>query len=324
MQKFKFSDIFLTKEFILENVSEETIFSTYLYPVNFNKRFINPFREDEHPDCTFYISRTGNLWFVDKAWNNKHYSAFDACSAYYGGISFQDALKMIYKDLIEGSGATDSKIIDVSLERQKKMRYNGVDITANRKDFLSSEINFWCVGGIDSDQKDLETFGIYSAKSFSVNDTYFSNVKDTYIYVGENNQIDQLYSPNKQEFRFINRKNFNFHFNSQNHDSDTHFLCKSKKCSYFISRYGYSTSYAANENITIDREIFERYGLGEYKYLFVMGDNDDTGREFMSAHYNEFEMTPAPVPLKKDMTEYLDEVGYREAGDFLENLKFKI
>jgi hypothetical protein len=56
----------LTKENILDLISEEQIFERYFgQKVDRRKKYVSPFREDKNPDCTFYRSKSGILYFKD-------------------------------------------------------------------------------------------------------------------------------------------------------------------------------------------------------------------------------------------------------------------
>src|SRR5690606_12145486 len=57
----------LTKELILSYISEEAIFRKYLGDIDFQGRYINPFRVDNKPTCEFYLGDSGSLFFVDRA-----------------------------------------------------------------------------------------------------------------------------------------------------------------------------------------------------------------------------------------------------------------
>lgn len=319
---FHYNDIFIDKNIIEENLEENDIFSHYLYPVDFTKRYRNPLRgeEDEHPGCKYYITENGTIKFIDfsmgKSWN---------CYSYIMElyeISFYECLKLIYHELIEGV-----EVDKIAISNKKKLIRsvsNDKILRASKKDFSVEELKWWSKGGINSEQKDLEDFGIYSAKCYWINDRIFENQVNTYIYIGQNNQIDQIYSPNrdKNNFRFINRSGFKYNLNPIQNGTDTFFLSKSKKCSYFLSRYGYQTGYMGNESLLLDSESVRWIRLN-YKYIYVMGDNDETGENFMKEHYEKYHFIPTPVPQEKDLTDFLEKYGYLETLDFLNSLKDK-
>lgn len=93
----KYSKI-ITKEFVLDNISQEQIFSLYLSHTDIKvlkKQYTNTLRDDKNSDCSYiYINNT--LYFRDFALGES-YNCFDLLVKYYN-LSFIEAVSKIAND----------------------------------------------------------------------------------------------------------------------------------------------------------------------------------------------------------------------------------
>jgi len=86
----------ITKEFILERVTQEDIFEHYLgVEIQTRRQFCNPLRHDENPTCNFSYHGQ-KLRFRDWSWS-RPLDCFDIVMKMYD-LSFNDALKRIAAD----------------------------------------------------------------------------------------------------------------------------------------------------------------------------------------------------------------------------------
>lgn len=310
-------DLFLTSDYILERLLPEEIFEAYLYPVDFARKYTNPFREDNNPDCNYYVSGTGKLYFVDNAWGKKHYNCFSACMSYYK-CTFSQALRHIYEDLIKEKKEITK--IDQKYHEGRRIQDSIVDIKIKVKDFTEKELKFWNIGGLDITQKELNEAGIYSVKTFWENDRVSSDLNMVFAYV-ENGVINQIYYPNRRkgERRFINRKNFLFG-NLKNEKDEILVVTKSKKDAFFLNKFGISAIYTANETITVNQELLNQLKEQGYTQLYSLMDKDWTGLKSAVRH-RKLGITPLFVPEGKDMYEWIKLVGYQSVIDTIEQLK---
>ncbi len=320
---YKFKDFALNKEFILENVSEEEIFEHYLYPVDFSKKYTNPFRDDEHPDCNFYISKSDVLYFVDNAWNKKHYNCFNVVMEIYQDFSFYNALKHIYEDLILSTeNSVDKK--QSGSQQKKRAKKGNVNLKVKVKSFSKEELQYWNIGGVVSTEKELNSYGIYSVETVWEDAHVHDNLKHTFAYV-ENGKVTQIYFSRRKKGtrRFINTSGFIVgNLNNLKYDSEILIITKSKKDTYFLNKFGIESIYTTSEAITIDSELYQRL-LTKYTYIFTLMDVDRTG--FKSAiRHKRMGIDHLFVPIGKDFTEWLSEVGYLEITDVIEDFKKKL
>ena len=318
-----FDEDLITLDYILEHLSEEEIFEEYLYPVNFSKKYTNPFRIDKHPDCTYYVSAKGVLYFVDNAWGKKHYNCFGACMAYYN-CTFNQSLKHIYNDLILGKGKDDVSI-DLASRRKERAVHHVSDIKIKVKPFTKKELEFWNVGGVFITEKELNSKGIYSVKTLWENTWVSEHLNMVFAYI-EDGAITQIYYPlrKKGQRRFINVGGFLIgNLNSIPENDEILVITKSKKDCFFLEQFGINSIYTVNEAITIDPTVFR--GIEKrFKYIFTLMDKDRTGFRSAIRHKWEYNIPHLFVPEGKDFTSYLGIVGYQEVIDVINNFKESI
>lgn len=98
----------LTKEKILNVISQEEIFEFYGIPVIHNEMFCSPLRTDEHPTCTFkYIGDV--LYFRD--WSEDKPLDCFGLVMHIKRCNFGESLKHVYKDLIKDKADYKEKFI---------------------------------------------------------------------------------------------------------------------------------------------------------------------------------------------------------------------
>lgn len=317
-----FKDLFLTSEYILENVSEEDIFEHYLYPVDYTVKYTNPFRVDNHPDCNYYVGKTGILYFVDNAWNKKHYSCFNVVMEHYK-CTFREALKHIYEDLISGDESSVKR--DVFRTRKDRVKNIASDLKIKIKKFTSDELKFWNIGNIEVTEEELKKKGIHSVETLWENSYIYDNLKHVFAYV-EDNKITQIYFPKRKkgERRFINTIGFTVgNLNNLQNDTEILVITKSRKDCFFLEKFGINSIYTVNEAITIDSELFKKLSE-KYTYIFTLMDDDRQGKHSAWTHRKLYGITPLFVEQGKDFSGWLESVGYQEVIDVIENFKQKL
>lgn len=129
----------LSKDFILKNISEEEIFKKYLgIEPDLQEYFTNPLRDDENPDCKFYINKQGRLKFHDipMGWN---WDCFNVVERLFN-CTFSEALKIIAIDfgIVEGN----KRDINLALTVSKSQKYT-VSYRVKRKNWDEASLKYW-------------------------------------------------------------------------------------------------------------------------------------------------------------------------------------
>lgn len=311
------TDFYLDKTIIFEKISQERIFEKYLFKPDLSKKYTNPFRVDNNPDCTFYY-KNERLYFVDNAWNKKHYDCFNIVMTRFS-LGYNAALRKIYNEIdkeVDSKVFTDLKIID------KKSSENTLRVDVRK--YLQSELDFWSVFDYKSTEEELQAFGIYAISVIYEQDYIVDGVIENYAYI-DNGVLQQIYkSKNKSIFgrRFINTKNFKFGGLSYlTYTTNILVITKSKKDTYFFHILGIESIYIANENLTISEELLNELSK-KYTYLFCCFDNDYTGYKCAVRH-RKLGINPVFVPEKKDMHEWMQLRGYYAVKEIVDEFKNK-
>lgn len=316
---YQLEDTLVNTEFIEDHITPEDIFEYYLYPVNFAVKYTNPFREDRHPDCNYYISKSGILYFVDNARDKKHYNCYQVVMEHYK-CSYHEALKHIYKDMIKGKEAI---VREITHEKKKRAK-DKISLKVKVKPFTKKELDFWCIGGLNVTEQELKENGIYSVETLWENGVVYDNLNFVFVYI-QDGKIIQVYFPRrpKGEKRFSNNTGFVFsNVNKVKDDKSIFILTKANKCRFYLNKFGIPSEYNVNETVLLDRAVFERL-TKEYDVIYSLFDNDRQGKHAAWRHRKEYGITPLFIPeeLGKDFSEYVEKVGYQEVIDTIEDLK---
>jgi hypothetical protein len=200
----------LSREYILSCISEAEIFERFLgIRVNLQKRFKNPIRKDDTPDCKFYIDTRGVLKFHDFAmgWN---WDCFNLVQHLYS-CSFKKSFQIIavefsLQDI--GKNITHQSVTNIIL--QNRERTPRVTYRVKRKSWDTNSLAFW-KKNFDLVEEKLTQFKVSPAENLWINrgngleEIYRWTFSDPcYVYhFGDYNY--QFYFPNRKKplTRFI-------------------------------------------------------------------------------------------------------------------------
>lgn len=319
----------LSKPFILSYLTEEQIFCKYLEidEVDFERKYINCLRNDDNPNCRFFISnKTNTLKFNDFAW--RIFDCWDVVQFKTNAKNFHEILENIAIDfnLIKGNPSKINKVI----RPHKPKNYN---IKIKRKEFTKQELTFWTPNESWNNvinAKVLQDYKIYSISAFweFVQDNEFSyvNLKMHFAYQWEG-YVYQLYIPFSKTRRFICSPNLKY--------GDLEFLdlfcnyvliTKAKKCSTFLRLSGVNSCFIINEIVKPDEIlhfIYTKY-FGEDIKIFTLFDNDWTGLK-ASVKFRQKGCIPLLIPefIGKDFTDYAIYEDYEVLTTEIKQLKEK-
>lgn len=118
LEEDKYLSSFIDKDDILKSYSQEDIFSIIFKEIDITKKYLSPFRKDKNPDCSFFISTSGELKFRDFA-AGKTYNCFDAIKTYFKLNNFTEVLNLIKNKDIKSTTVTHNNILKYKEEKQK-------------------------------------------------------------------------------------------------------------------------------------------------------------------------------------------------------------
>jgi hypothetical protein len=114
---------FISKEAILQLVSQEEIFSLVLnyIPKEFDY-VVSPLRIDKSPGCWFSYHTNGILYFIDFGHTRTHSDCFNLVQDYFKIPNFYLTLEYIYATLIQGKDRLPSIVVKEDTVRTEKKR----------------------------------------------------------------------------------------------------------------------------------------------------------------------------------------------------------
>lgn len=147
----KVKDVELTKDNVLKEVHEKTIFEFYFgESINLNDSYKNPLRSDPNPGCKFFIGRNGKLLFIDFSRKNSVVDCFGfICKKY--DCDLYTALKRINKDFRLTLGTAEEQSLKDSIYEYTKPNLEFFELTKEKKSellclkrkFENYDLDYW-------------------------------------------------------------------------------------------------------------------------------------------------------------------------------------
>lgn len=314
---------YINKKTLLNLVSETEIFKRYLHDPDLNSKFTNPLREDNNPDCSFYIARSsGELRFKDFAYGY-NWSCIDVVMIKYN-LKYQEAINKILIDFrildIDYNEVNNNPIIitkpnEIKLETTieiKKRRFNQLDI------------DYW--GQYYLEPEDL--YYVYPTQHIWLNKSRFYNYSDkdpAYAYGLGNNKY-KCYFPLRKTYRFIQSGNYIQGLRLLPKQDDNPFLIitKAYKDVLLLKKLGYYAIAPASEYSIIEKEILEKLKV-KFNHIVLFLDNDEVGR-YNSQKQSELYQIPEiyiPETYPKDISDFVKQEGLDAGFDLIEYLTNK-
>ena len=196
----------ITKEWVLDKVSEEHIFSYYFGDhIQSGKLYRSKLRSDKNPTCSFYKNRNKQLKYHDFA-TGDNFDCFQYVMKLYGQ-TFHQALIQIVNDfnldpLNQSSKSQPVQKYTVQVEERRETL-----IQIKPKAFSEQELKWWKGFGVT--EKTLKKYKVFSCDSIFLNGDYFSSSSPRVpiygYYCGKKNgqELWRIYFPSKRSFRFL-------------------------------------------------------------------------------------------------------------------------
>lgn len=311
----------IDKEFIFSRISQEEIFEKYLnIKVEFGKKYKNPLREDNNPDCYFNYSSTGILKFIDfaKGWN---WDCFNVVQIIYK-CNFKEALLIISNDFNLSNKSVNLKLLErIKLISNSTFKCK-IDIT--HRDWRKYDLDFWNQYYIDL--QTLQFYKVYPVEYAWVNDKLIyrfnnNNLVYCYFFNGE----AQLYLP------FVDRSKTRFYITSSKIimgyeqlplSEEYLIITKSYKDIMSLSNYEIPAISPSSETILFSQNQMNHLSK-RFKKIFTLFDNDSAGKKLSIKYKNNYNTTPLIFPndMKKDFSDNIKYFGINFMNDYIQNIK---
>lgn len=261
----------ISKDDLINTLSEERIFEYYLGIRVKTKNIHSPLREDNNPSCGFYYNPHGRLKYYDKA-ENINEDCFGIVALKCNISSFPLVLERIYKDF----GLTKSSIIS-SPYRGRDYDRKEYRINFYAREFNHYDLKYWYRGNIDI--KLLKENNVYA-----VDDAYldgslyycYNRYDPCYAYIEEG--IKKLYFPFRKKPRFRSESHLPISgYNKLPTVGDYVIITKSKKDELCLKAFGINNVISSqSESSVLDKTVVEDLD-NRFDNIFILNDYDNTG-----------------------------------------------
>lgn len=318
----------ITKEYIFEKISQESIMEHYLgVPVK-KGLFVCPssIRADSKPTCAFYKNSKGSLIFKDFAGMSG-----DAISVVMEifQVSYYKALRII---------ANDFKLIEVpKMEiNPPKIQYSGsvleetefAQINVELKEFTVKELEWWESFGVK--EETLKKYKVYSLKNVFLNNQYFTSSSDKspiYGYYGGKNsqgfELWRIYMPFKYKFRFISnwRSSHIQGIKQLPRIGDYLIITKSLKDVMTLNNIEISAISPVSETIVISNSKYDKFNKS-FNEVLCFYDNDLPGVKGAQKYKNEYNIRCIFIKRKyaKDISDLWKKSSYLQRLEIEQDL----
>lgn len=310
----------ITKEFLLEKYSEETYFEHYL-GVPVTKRLIrSPIRQDNHPTCSFYRNKQGDLIFKDFG-ANTHLSFIGVVMEMFN-LNYYEALKKIASDFgLIHSDLTQVAKVPIKISPRKFVDEGPTIIQIEKKDFSIEELNWWKQFGITKEL--LKKYNVYSCKHVFLNGTL--KVKSTpnnfifgyYFGKQDGRELWKIYMPMRENYRFMNNLDSKRlqGFKQLPESGPVLVITKSMKDCLVMSSLGIPAIAPNSEHLFVEPKVLNAL-KNRFKRIIVFYDNDKTGlHRTWEIRKEHPELTYIWLPKKyntKDISDFYKEYGLKK------------
>jgi hypothetical protein len=331
---------FVTKESLLEYVSEYDILKNYYPDIELGTVINSPLRKDNHPSFSLFYSEANDcILYKDQATGDIG-NIFDFIQRLYNIPSYADTLEQIATDF-----GIDKYFI-ISKPKTKKLKATKAYHTSYKetytyelkivaRDWKESDLVFWDSFGICLDT--LKRFNVVPIEG------YYSNNQGTSIYVNTRDlsyafleykdlQLTyKIYRPfQSKERKWRTNHPYGVHqgYNQLPHIGEHLIITKSLKDVMSLYDVASIPSIAIQaETNSIKPQVMNEY-ISRFNNVYTLFDTDITGLESMLKYLKKYNIIGISIPIKKyplakDFSDLVKFYGSEKALYFLNN-KLKI
>lgn len=280
---------YISKDIILEHVSEEKIFSlVFGFEPKEYDYVTSPFRPDKTAGCWFFYSLSGKLKFTDfgsqiiiNGVKMINIDCFDAVQQYYKLPNLYNTLLFISDKLLNNSKIENLTAKNTERKIKEKVRK---EFLFEPRMFNDKDKRFWYKYGITKDQ--LIRDKVFPVRKFKItdaqNNTSSFSIKDPgYMFTDFNGRRMKLYRPYIDGFgKFLTNCTPNDIgcINSLPLTGNQLVITKSYKDCRVLKNLGLNSVYFQNEGMFPSLELLLPL-CRRFNRIYIIFDNDKTGIE---------------------------------------------
>jgi hypothetical protein len=323
----------ITKDYVLEKVSQEQIFFYYFGPFERGKAYHSRLRRDSSPSVGFIVTSNGTLYHNDLARDEK----LD-CFAYVQklfGLNFKEALYKIANDfgIAEGSKSiVPQKLMDEAnrVSNQQKIQ-KFIQVTPER--WNEDNLAFWDEYHIT--EEELIRAGIYPVCRLFLNryEVFNKERLPRYAYYkkyrceldGTVKEGVKIYTPHSETMKWLSSipNNIPFGMESLDYGLDYVIVAKSRKDELVLKKFYRNVISVQNESKHAFSDILRSYLFNNFKRVILFFDADETGIR-VSQELSELGFERYHTPLSdyalygvKDPSDFVKKYGLGRMADLL-------
>lgn len=287
----------MTKEELLECVTEESIIEYYTgVKIEFNKpKYKNVLRPDNHGTCYFKKSKSGRVYLIDMADQDKSYDCFKLVMELYG-LTFVEALNKIESDL--------NLIPKIDLDNCRytsSRQSNVVNFKITSRQYTDFDYEYWNTYGISKTTLEkykhsvIPALTVYKESGAGLFSLYYSYTEDNpcYIYLFKKRKLRvKLYQPLNKNTDYKWRSNTNnyqdvFGMAELPTNGDTLLITSSMKDLMALNTLGYTCIAPAAESILLGDAIMSDL-LDRFTNIYSIFDFDNAGEKITIKYENQY------------------------------------
>jgi hypothetical protein len=308
----------VTKEALLEHISEADILSTYFPGILLNATISSPIRDDRHPSFSlFYSDYAKCIMFNDFARTREVGDLIVLVQKKYDLINYHHALEKIAIDFFLENEFTflyNKKVVTTPKYSKETLDMEAIKWKLNIKirPWEAKDLLFWKKFGISLPT--LNKFNVVAISSYFVNEfeVFTSEYSYAYIEKKDNKFTYKVYRPFEDKAKkWRTDHNNSIHQGYMQLPKEGGMLIITKSLKDVMSLYEVSniSSIAVQaETILIKPSVLEEYYI-RFTQLFTLFDNDQAGKELAFLYQKEFNITPLFIP-DKEYKDYSDLIYY--------------
>lgn len=276
------SDDIINVDFILNNYSQEEIFSIVFGRFKVEEYMISPFRKDNYAGC-FIQYYNNKLWFVDFGDSNHHRDCFEIIMDKYK-LTLQESCLFIHNYFKSFKRPTIADYSEVKYKSKKSK--NNFDIEFKVRNFNIQDQKYWTQFYIKKQQLiEDNVFPLiwYKTKGFFPNDFVVRPDDIAYAYtdfISKNVKIYRPLTKVKKHKWFTNCNQNDIGSLSKLPETGKDLLItKSYKDCRIIRNQGFNSIWFQNEVCVPDISILYNFHL-RFQNIYTLFDNDRQGVEY--------------------------------------------
>lgn len=308
----------LTIDFILQHVDQQTLWERYFGLFDLNKKYINPLRDDNNPDCTFDYGESGDLLFADWA-KKKHYTIWEYVGLKYT-LDFPETLKKIAEDFRIKSISSSSDLFllnikPVEVEKKTLKKINRLlDISFNPIKPTKEHFDYWSTIDYQFTNQDFLKYRVIPTNQYSL---IFEKSKITfkpktiafcYLISDKEKQIYLPFASKQNKFRQILKSPI---IGIEHLRKEPVIITKSNKDKIINLLGGLNVcNILAEGYLPSSEDLMKLINISSGR-LYTLFDNDKTGKEASEKWKENYGTIPLFLPTKDSYLHY-KQVGLNE------------